>query len=733
MNVKIALTQYSDAYRETVREIPFAEPDAPLPGFSVKTEKKACTEVQGLTGTAYHVSVQAEKDVKRVSLSLVFGLDTDTRGYHFMVPGAVYDGNRFELRKQDYPPMFRREDYGDKQGPVITDVPHLGKNGGVISLRAGDSAVPAVCFYDPTEKTGTVLLYPCSPDGKEGGEAGCVIREFQEDGSPRSRIALMNPIVRRDGIYRFGQIRSDAPCEDRPADLPKGGKLRMEVQAYTFPCGDILELYRCFLVLSRQKDRIAGTCSLPHVLPLSQTFRLIGKKYDTYNWLEPEGFYCVGENTGRYSCWQTGWVGGVNAVWPLYLRGEGKAAGRALSTMEYLFSHMQAESGFFYGNYCDGEIFGDNFQEAENKGFVLIRKNADALYFAALLALTQKKRNEPVSWEEGLKHSAEAFVRLFGTEGQFGQFIDAETGAVIVGGSASGAMAIGALAYCAAYFNNRRYLETACRAAEYYYEEYVSKGIANGGPGEILSAPDSESAYALLESFTVLYESTGEEQYLRYAKDAACLYATWCMSYDYPFPADSQFGLLDLRTTGAVWANIQNKHGAPGTCTHSGSALFRLYLYTGEELYFDLCRDTSHNITQYVARSDRPLLDYDGNPVRDGFMCERVSTSDWEGFEKIGGVYGSGCWCEATAMSVYADIPGIYVNSQKQIIKCIDHVNAWLAVDEMGRQMVRIQNPTPYRTEILLMVDREQTGYPAYLDLLQTVAMEPGSEETILI
>lgn len=245
---------------------------------------------------------------------------------------------------------------------------------------------------------------------------------------------------------------------------------------------------------------------------------------------------------------------------------------------------MQADSGFFYGNYCDGEIFGDNFQEAENKGFVLIRKNADALYFAALLALALKKSGENVPWENGLRRAAEAFAGLFDKAGQFGQFINAETGDIIVGGSASGAMAIGALAFCSAYFDDRQYLDTACRAADYYHEEYVSRGIANGGPGKILSAPDSESAYALLESFTVLYERTGDERYLCYAKDAACLYATWCMSYDYPFPAASQFGLRDLRTTGAVWANIQNKHGAPGACTHSGSALFRLYRYTGEEL-----------------------------------------------------------------------------------------------------------------------------------------------------
>ena len=37
----------------------------------------------------------------------------------------------------------------------------------------------------------------------------------------------------------------------------------------------------------------------------------------------------------------------------------------------------------------------------------------------------------------------------------------------------------------------------------------VQAGVTVGGPGEILKCPDSESAFAMLESFIVLYEVTG--------------------------------------------------------------------------------------------------------------------------------------------------------------------------------------------------------------------------------
>ena len=45
-------------------------------------------------------------------------------------------------------------------------------------------------------------------------------------------------------------------------------------------------------------------------------------------------------------------------------------------------------------------------------------------------------------------------------------------------------------------------------------------------------------------------------------------------------------------------------------------------------LYLDQIQETAHNLTQYLARADRPV----GDPqiMQPGWMCERVNFSDWE-------------------------------------------------------------------------------------------------------
>lgn len=81
------------------------------------------------------------------------------------------------------------------------------------------------------------------------------------------------------------------------------------------------------------------------------------------------------------------------------------------------------------------------------------------------------------------------------------------------------------------------FLETARKLGVYYYDHYVSRGMLNGGPGDACQAPDSESAFGMLESYVQLYETTGEERWLACAEETFQQAVTWVMSYDFAFPA----------------------------------------------------------------------------------------------------------------------------------------------------------------------------------------------------
>ena len=266
---------------------------------------------------------------------------------------------------------------------------------------------------------------------------------------------------------------------------------------------------------------------------------------------------------------------------------------------------------------------------------------------------------------------ADGFVKLFDQYGQFGQFVDVHTGEIAVGGSTSAAIACAGLAEAYRFFQNPDYLRVAEESAEFFYQNFLCRGYTTGGPGEILQCPDSESAFGLLESFVVLYEITGKSKWLGYAKECAHYCSSWVVSYNYEFPANSEFGRLGIKSVGSVFANIQNKHAAPGICTLSGDSLYKLWKWTADPLYLDLLKDIALTIGQYISTDQRPICDRYIDPglpdgerraliaahrMPEGFINERVNLSDWEGAGKVGGIFNGSCWPETSNLLTLAEV-----------------------------------------------------------------------------
>ena len=134
------------------------------------------------------------------------------------------------------------------------------------------------------------------------------------------------------------------------------------------------------------------------------------------------------------------------------------------------------------------------------------------------------------------------------------------------------------------------------------------------------------------------------------------------MTYAYKFPKCCEFDLQKINTTGSVFANVQNKHSAPGICTFSGDALYRLYRYTGDARYLELIKDIAYFIPQCVSTPWKPIYDWDHmhgeeeGRLLDGYICERVNTSDWEMQPYIGGVFNVSCWCETSLILSFVEL-----------------------------------------------------------------------------
>jgi len=310
----------------------------------------------------------------------------------------------------------------------------------------------------------------------------------------------------------------------------------------------------------------------------------------------------------------------------------------------------------------------------------------------------------PESWLRGLSRLADAFVRLWDKRGQFGQFIDIESEEILQGGTASAGTAPGGLALAWRILGDQRYLDAALASARYFHERHVRRGLLNGGPGEALQCPDSESAFGVLESLVTIYETTGDPAWRKPAEECARICASWCVSYDFAFPGGSTFGRMGIRTTGSVWANVQNKHAAPGICTLSGASLLRLYRATGNPLYLRLCREIAHNVPQYLSREDRPVIAGDGRLLPPGWMCERVNTSDWETKQGIGEVFYGSCWSEVSCLLVHSEIPGVWLFTDTGEAVAFDHVEAAVK-DEGTRWRLTVTNPTGFAAEVKVLAE----------------------------
>lgn len=654
------------------------------------------------------------------NISINFTFDQWSCENYVLMPAAIFNGNRFKVSEQDYPPMLTKEDeIGVNIPTTITDVPRLNVSEGEskIQLRTGDMATPLVGVFEPNKKKGFFML---TTQKTTLGNSGISIEENLD--RTQAVISLSAPAVRQD--YKYSMCTTKEESDDRGYDFKEKDEVSIKFRIYSFVCKDITEFYKYFIKI--RKD-LSGPVNLKHEIPFWNAWEIEEQKYNRDNWVSEFEFYKSSTVIGDciYGEWQTGWVGGLMSTYPMILEGDEISKERSFKTLDFAFRKLQADTGFFYGIYYKGELYGDDFKNVKNKNLILLRKNADAIYFITKQFIAIKKKGYmkkiPDMWEKGLQKLCDAFVRLWKKYGQFGQFIDIEKEEIIIGGSSSAGIAPAGLALAGEYFSNSEYIEVSKQSAKSYYENYIEKGITNGAPGEICQCPDSESAFGLLESYVVLYEVTKDQRWIVMAQDVANQCASWCISYDYEFPSKSAFSQLGRHTVGAVWANVQNKHAAPGICTLSGDALFKLYRATGNKFYIELLQEISHNISQYLSTEELPFkkswdnyncytnsLSERDKYIPTGWINERINTSDWEGKVNIGGIPGGSCWCEVSNLLTYIEVPGIYIQKDTGYICVLDHVDVKIIENNDKELVIDVVNPTKFKAKVKIFIETEE-------------------------
>lgn len=644
-------------------------------------------------GFYYNVSFILQSGYEEsANLSIDFPINEWSRNNYVLLPGAAYNGNRFQSRKIAYSPkLLDPKDIGVNKPIIISDVPRLNISDGPSEImeRSGSMSFPSIGFWDCNNKKSVIIL---TKQANEYGDLGISIVENRKRNG--AVISIKSPIIREG--YSLGSNAS----KDMPADFYEGDTVKFTFKVIVSESESLQGLFDKYF--SIRNDEML-THKYNALYPYSFCYDIIENKFNSQNFVSEWGYYSVGMRENYFQDWQIGWTGGMITTYPLLWGGNEKTISNVTRNFDWLFNGGISPCGLFWDAGEKGNIwYGGDIRKPHTANWHLIRKSGDALFFIMKQFDLFRKKGISVrkEWEDGTRRVANALVKIWRENGQFGQFVDNISGKIQVGGSTSGAIIPGALALASKYYCNEEYMNVALEAGEYYYKNYISKGITCGGPGDALQNPDSESSYSMLESFVTLYEATGSEIWLKYSINMAAQYSTWVFGYDFHFPKTSTFGKLDIHSYGSVYANTQNKHNGPGICTHSGAALLRLYRATEDTRYLELLKSTAFNITQYMSISDRKI---DNMP--DGWINERVNTTDWEGLSRIGEVFRGSTWAETSLLLTTIEVPGVYVDVEKNISVGFDNLEVKFLKEKRHGCIVEVYNPTKYDSEFTYLID----------------------------
>ena len=630
--------------------------------------------------------------LNNASVSVDFDFAGWNKENYVLMPGAVYNGNRYPYVQMDYTPFFiHRNDMGLDKPLMISDNPRLNFRDGYSRIQeiSGSLAIPSVGFKSAASSKGFWL---CFWQRNQWGDYGIDVEENRD--RSKAIITLTAPMVRE--VQRHWFCRMDVkPSTDVSANFKAGDVNTISFTVDFFDCPAIQSL---FTEMVNLRQSYYPAPAKPKLLPLSEVFKIVEQQKNREVWDEKESFY--GENGD----WQPGWIGGLILTYGLITEGTQLSRERVIKTLDWLYPQGISASGYYYDIRRNREFGASKDPKPFGKGIGLTRKNADATYYANKQFALLKQLNLPVKelWIKENMKALDAQVATWKKYSQLGQWINQETGELVVGNTASAGIFPASL--CEAYrsTNNAEYLETAKAIGEYYHKNFVVKGIICGGPGDAMQSFDSESTYGLMESYMALFDLTADKKWLTYCEETTEQFASWIMAYDYKYPAESTLGRLDMRSNGLVWANSQNKTAVPSICTHSGISLLKLYRATGNPFYLNLLVDITHTITQFMSWPDHQIPGY-----KDGWIFERGGTSDW--LEGLGETSPNCSFPGVGLLLCYTELPGVYVNKDTKQVFVIDHVQAKL--NKKGQ--LEITNPTKYDAVVKVLAEtKEQMAKP---------------------
>lgn len=655
--------------------------------WEVQTKKQNITD-----GELFVFRFKALKDMPESGVAVAFDQYNWTSDNYVMIPASVYNGNRQRIVNRRYatgidPSDYNMPDLALTSNPIPQLSPDFGSQSR-LEISVCNTASPIIAILDRQKDEGILLLTDqgIERDGQTI-DHGLIVEEALDRSI--ASFVVSAPGVREKKPEFIGFSRSP----DRGLKIRRGDEITIRVTRLTYPCRNVPDLLEHFM--HNRKRHIK--CAPPrNLIPMSEVLSIMNRNIDM-RYFKNDSVEFYRPETADWMSY--GWIGGLINTYPMLALGDNEHLRRVACTFNFALPRAKGKSGYYYDILLpDGKVLNRD-AAAVVPGITVTRRNADVLYWMIKQFNLMKSMGNGnlirKQWEDDVQRLADAFVKTWDEEGTWGNYLYVETGKVAIFNTTSGAMAIGGLALAAEYYKQPDYLRVAEESAGDLYRQYAIRGFTSGGCGDILQNSDSETAVALMTSLMTLYEITGKASYLRQSRDLANLCATWTVSFDYQLPENTPLAKLGANLTGAVWASTQNKHGAPGFCTQSGDALFKLYRATGDTLYAELLRDIIHAHAEGIQPN--------------GKITERLTYCDADQRGSRADGWGTG-WNETNGALMALEIPGIYIRADLGNIYVFDHVEAKIIKNNSHKLALRIYNPTKYDAEITIFIENSKAA-----------------------
>lgn len=681
--IRLLECTYDKALLERCEEITSASTDWEV---SLTGDPDGHTSPYG-TEYVYEYTFKAKRALQSAGVAVAFDRYNWSSDNYVMIPSVVYNGNRQRIVNRQYATGldeadYRRPDLALTSNPIPQLSPEFGAPSR-LEVLVNNAATPAIAWLERAQQKGYILLTDQGIEKDGAIYDHALIVEETPDRSVSS-LVVSAPGVREKRLEFIGFSES----RDRGLAFRKGEEVKVRIRLFAFDAPAVPVVLDRFHQVRKLQT---GENSPRNLKPASEVMRLMTSNIDRrYMKCDGREFYRP-ENADWISF---GWIGGMMNTYPMLALGDPEHLQKVKNTFDFGL-RGQGKAGYFHDLLnSDGKVLGGLRSKPE---ISLVRKNADMLYWMLkqfMLLKVQNKADEiNPEWEKSIMRLADAFVNTWNKHGELGNYINVETGEVEVYNSTSGVMAVAGLALASEYYGKQEYLDIAEQIGDAYYKKYSLVGFTSGGCGDILQNADSETSIAFLTSCNLLYELTRKPVWLKRAQDAANLCATWVISFDYVLPKETELAKVDGRLTGAVWASTQNKHSAPGFCTSSADALFRLFRATKDFRYAELLHDVWHGYVEGITPN--------------GFICERLGYCDVElRGTRLNGDGGNG-WTELNGCMMAMELPGIYIRPEKNLFYAFDHVDVKLIKGNEREMLLSITNTTPFDAEISVLSESE--------------------------